>query len=135
MVKKFLIFILFIFNFMAFAMGSEVDLIWKKVDENSFINMKTIVASSEYYGYSFMLKSYNKGQYEPVNGQKISYTVSQYALDCGSLKYKIGVIDSFAEDGSFINGDYNRYAKFRPIVSGTAVYNIASKICRPIKSP
>ena len=42
--------------------------------------------------------------------------------------YKIGVIDSYAEDGSFVNGDYNKYAKFRPIVLGTAISNVADVI-------
>lgn len=104
---------------------------WTKVDSNSYVDKSGIVGTNEIYGFTFLLKSYNKGQYEPINGKKISYTLGQYTIDCGKRSYKIGVIDSYDNDDNFVSGDYNRYAQFRPIVSGTSVSVVADMICRP----
>ena len=106
---------------------------WKKVAENNYINPETIIGAEDVYGYIFMLKAYNKGQYEPINGKIISYTLSQYTIDCSRNSYKIGLMDSYDIQGNFVNGDYNRYAKFQPIVSGTAVSAVSQKLCRPVK--
>ena len=124
--KKVLLATLFIVCLPVVAMDNGVS--WERVDENSFVNLHTIVNHAE-QNVTFMLKAYNKGQYESVNGQNIAYTISQYTINCRDKMYKIGVIDSYSEDGSFVNGDYNRYAKFRPIVHGTAVSNVANKFC------
>lgn len=105
---------------------------WKQVAVNNYINPETIIGTDDMYGFMFILKSYNKGQYEPVNGKNISYTLSQHTIDCGRQKYKIGVIDSYDEFGNFVNGDYNKYAQFQSIVPGTAVSAVAQKLCRPI---
>lgn len=104
--------------------------IWQKVCENNYINPDGIVGTTDIYGFSFIIKSFNKGQYEPVNGKKILYTLSNYTIDCSKMKYKIGVIDSYGYQDNFINGDYNRYAKFQPIAEGTAVSEVAKKLCR-----
>ena len=125
--RKVLISTLFMAFFPVVVMGSS--LVWERVDDNSFINLQSIITSYERDEISFMLKAYNKGQYEAINGQNVDYTISQYTIDCMDKMYKIGVIDSYSEYGSFVNGDYNRYAKFRPIVSGTAVSNVADKFC------
>lgn len=106
------------------------DVEWQQVAPNSYINPEGIIGVEDIYGYSFMLKSFNKGQYEPVRGKAVWYTIAQYTIDCTNLTYKIGVIDSYGHENDFVNGDYNRYAKFRPIVSGTAVSAVASKLCR-----
>lgn len=106
------------------------DILWQKVAENNYINPDGIVGMEDIYGFSFILKSYNKGQYEPVNGKRIWYTLSQYTIDCGKKKYKIGMIDSYGYENNFINGDYNRYASFQPIVSGTAVSSVSKMLCR-----
>ena len=108
---------------------------WRQIADNSFLNTSTIFGTDDIYGFTFMLKAYNKGQYEPINGKNIAYTVSQYTVDCGNLTYKIGVIDSYSKDGNFINGDYNRYAKFRPIVIGTSVDKVSKNLCRQIINP
>lgn len=126
--KKFsmiLVLLLFIVAGCSFAQDGVA---WRRVDENNFINPDGIVATSE--GYTFMLKAFNKGQYEPVNGKKINYTISQYTIDCENMEYKIGVIDSFGYEDNFVNGDYNRYAKFQSIVSGTAVEKVAKHLCK-----
>ena len=68
------------------------DVAWQKVAEDSYIDPDGIVGSSDMYGFSFLLKAYNKGQYEPVNGNSIWYTLSQYTIDCAKQKYKIGMI-------------------------------------------
>ena len=104
---------------------------WQKVAENSYVNLDGIVGTEDIYGFSFLIKAYNKGQYEPVNGKKIWYTLSQYTVDCAKQKYKIGVIDSYGHKNNFVNGDYNRYATFQPIVQGTAVSAVAKELCRP----
>ncbi|MEE0496719.1 MAG: hypothetical protein UDK34_09415 [Cyanobacteriota bacterium] len=105
---------------------------WKRVDENSYIDSDVIVGAEDIYGFTFLLKSYNKGQYEPVNGKFIFYTLAQYTIDCAKRSYKIGVMDSYGKQDNFITGDYNKYAEFQPIVGGTAVSNVYKKLCRPV---
>ena len=105
---------------------------WKRVDENSYIDSDGIVGAEDIYGFTFLLKSYNKGQYEPVNGKFIFYTLAQYTIDCAKRSYKIGVMDSYGKQDNFITGDYNKYAEFQPIVDGTAVSNVYKKLCRPV---
>lgn len=105
---------------------------WKRVDENSYIDSDGIVGAEDIYGFTFLLKSYNKGQYEPVNGKFIFYTLAQYTIDCAKRSYKIGVMDSYGKQDNFITGDYNKYAEFQPIVGGTAVSNVYKKLCRPV---
>lgn len=103
---------------------------WKQIAPNNYVDMDAIVGLENIYGYSFLLKSYNKGQYEPVNGKHIYYTLSQNEIDCGKRKYKIGIIDSYDKNDDFVNGDYNRYAQFQPIVSGTAISELAEELCK-----
>lgn len=129
--KLFIVFIAIYLSFFLTSKASEQGVNWQKVDENNYINYESIIRTEEIYGFMFMLKSFNKGQYEPMNGNKISYTVSQYTLDCVKQTYKIGVIDSYGSDGNFINGDYNRYAKFQPIALGTAVGEVSRMLCKP----
>ena len=133
LIKKIIFVILLVIMFAPNTYSSNA-VEWKKVTENNYINPETIIGTNDIYGFIFMLKSFNKGQYEPVNGLNISYTLSQYTLDCGKNKYKIGIIDSYDAQGNFVNGDYNKYAKFQPIVSGTAVSAVAAKLCRPLNS-
>ena len=111
------------------AISSE-DSMWTHIAPNNYVYMDTVMGTEDFYGYSFLLKSYNKGQYEPVNGKQIYYTLGQYQINCGKKTYKIGVLDSYGEDDSFINGDYNKYAEFQPIVEGTAISVMATKLCR-----
>ena len=127
--KIFLLVFIVIFS-MSCVGASQNDSSWQYIAPNNYIDRDGIVGLHDRYGFSFLLKSYNKGQYEPINGRKISYTLSQYELDCIKRRYKIGVIDSYDDDG-FVNGDYNRYAEFQPIVQGTAVYEVSRKLCRP----
>ncbi len=127
------ILILVIFILSALAAYSEQvveDTTWKQVAQNIFINPEGIVGTEDIYGFTFVLKSFNKGQYEPINGRDVFYTMSRYTIDCSKNTYKIGVIDSYDKQGNFIYGDYNKYAKFQPIVQGTAVANVALKLCR-----
>lgn len=127
------ILILAIFILSALAAYSEQvveDTTWKQVAQNIFINPEGIVGTEDIYGFTFVLKSFNKGQYEPINGRDVFYTMSRYTIDCSKNTYKIGVIDSYDKQGNFIYGDYNKYAKFQPIVQGTAVANVALKLCR-----
>lgn len=130
--KKFLaIIFISIFCFScAAASQNEENSEWKKVAPYNYLYLDAVTGTEDMYGFNFLLKSYNKGQYEPVNGKKISYTLGQYTIDCAKRKYKIGVIDSYSENGGFVNGDYNRYASFQPIVSGTAVSEVAKELCR-----
>ena len=109
----------------------EQDDDWVKVAPFNYLYLDGISGREDIYGFNFLLKSYNKGQYEPVNGKDISYTLGQYTIDCQKHRYKIGVIDSYGKKGDFINGDYNRYASFQPIVSGTAVSAVAKELCIP----
>lgn len=133
MIRTFLVilFILF-YGFSVALYAAEEGVLWEKVSDNNYINPDGITGTEEMYGFTFLLKSYNKGQYEPVNGKKISYTIGRYSIDCGRYTYKIGVIDSYGSNDNFITGDYNRYAKFQPIIDGTAVEAVAKKLCRPI---
>ena len=103
---------------------------WTKVTEYNYVDTDGIMGLEDIYGFSFLLKSYNKGQYEPVNGKFISYTIGQYTIDCQKHTYKIGVMDSYGKNDNFINGDYNRYATFQPIIQGTAVSEISKMLCR-----
>ncbi len=103
---------------------------WQKVDENNYIDSDSIFGTDNMYGFSFLLKSYNKGQYEPVNGKKILYTLGHYELNCAKQTYKIGLIDSYDRNGNFVNGDYNRYAAFQPLVQGSAAGIVSQKLCR-----
>ena len=104
---------------------------WTRIAPNNYVNENAIVGLEDIYGFSFLLKSFNKGQYEPVNDRQVHYTLAQYEIDCSRNTYKIGVIDSYDEDDIFINGDYNKYAEFQPIVNGTAVSVLAGRLCRP----
>ena len=127
--KKIITLIILFMN--AIVVLANEEIIWQRVCENNYINPEGIVGTSDIYGFSFILKSFNKGQYEPVNGKKILYTLSNYTIDCSKMKYKIGVIDSYGYQDNFINGDYNKDAKFQPIAEGTAVSEVAKKLCRP----
>ena len=126
-----LIFILIAAHPVFSAQQEQDDSQWMKVAENSYVDLDGIMGTDDMYGFSFLLKAYNKGQYEPVNGKKVWYTLSQYTIDCAKQKYKIGVIDSYGFKNNFVNGDYNRYATFQPIVQGTAVSAVAKELCRP----
>lgn len=114
----------------AYCSEDAIETQWKKVADNNYIYEEGIAGTEEIYGFTFLLKSYNKGQYEPVNGKNIWYTLSQYTINCGEMTYKIGVMDSYNYQDRFIFGDYNKYAAFQPIVSGTAVSAVANKLCR-----
>lgn len=127
--KKFFGIVLFLIFISLPSMSVEED-VWRKVSPDCFINPDTIIGVEDIYGFSFLLKAYNKGQYEPVNGNKIWYTISQYTINCSKFTYKIGTIDSYGFEDEFVNGDYNRYAKFQPIIPDTAVSIVASKLCR-----
>lgn len=130
--KKYLV-LLFIFLVGAlsgFCFEKQDETSWKQVSENNYIDSDGIVGTEDIYGFTFLLKAYNKGQYEPINGKDVWYTLSQYTIDCGRKTYKIGVMDSYGYENNFIYGDYNKYAEFQPIVSGTAVSAVANKLCR-----
>jgi hypothetical protein len=133
MKKIAILLIMLLISFMPVLSAQEDtdDTEWQKVAENSYVNLDGITGMEDIYGFSFLIKAYNKGQYEPVNGKKIWYTLSQYTIDCAKQKYKIGVIDSYGFKNNFVNGDYNRYATFQPIVQGTAVSAVAKELCRP----
>ena len=126
--KKYSMILVLVLFIVAGSSFAQDKVIWHRVDENNFINSDGII--EEQNGFTFMLKSFNKGQYEPVNGRRINYTISQYSIDCQNQEYKIGVIDSYGYEDNFINGDYNRYAKFQPIVSGTAIGEVAKQLCK-----
>lgn len=123
---------IFIFCFLLICASAKAqdDSAWTKVDENNYIDYEAVVGSEDMYGYSFLLKSYNKGQYESVNGKTILYTLGQYELNCGKRSYRLGIIDSYDKQGNFVNGDYNKYSQFQPVVEGTAVWVVASKLCK-----
>lgn len=125
-----LLLILFLTSIAGICSENSEDSSWKRVSDNNYIDSDGIVGTEDMYGFSFLLKSYNKGQYEPVNGKNVWYTLSQYTIDCGRNTYKIGVMDSYGYKNNFINGDYNKYAQFQPIVQGTAVSAVANKLCR-----
>lgn len=121
---------LLMFSSTVYSAQQVVDDKWKKVVDNIYIDPEGIIGTEDRYGYSFILKSYNKGQYEPIFDKDVWYTLSRYTIDCTKQRYKIGVIDSYGYENNFIYGDYNRYAKFQPIVQGTAVSSVAAKLCR-----
>ena len=125
-----LLLILFLTSIAGICSENSEDSSWKRVSDNNYIDSDGIVGTEDMYGFSFLLKSYNKGQYEPVNGKNVWYTLSQYTIDCGRKTYKIGVMDSYGYKNNFINGDYNKYSQFQPIVQGTAVSAVANKLCR-----
>ena len=104
---------------------------WEHIAPNNYVYKDGINGLENIYGYSFLLKAYNKGQYEPINGRQILYTLNQYEINCAKRTYKIGFMDSYDDEGDFISGDYNKYATFQPIVEGTAVYEVSKKLCRP----
>ncbi len=106
------------------------DLNWTRIDDNNFVDYESVVGADDMYGYTFLMKSFNKGQYEPVNGRSILYTLSHYEINCAKRTYKIGVMDSYDKNDGFVNGDYNRFAEFQPVVEGSAVSVVASKLCR-----
>ena len=110
--------------------ATQTDTQWRFVAENSYIDLDGLVGMEEFYGYSFLMKTFNKGQYEPIRNNAVWYTLAQYTIDCSNSTYKVGVIDSYGYENNFLNGDYNRYAGFRPIVEGTAIGTVASKVCR-----
>ena len=128
--KKIFIAVMILFS-ASCVMADEVGLDWTRIAPNNYVDLDSVMGLTDRYGYSFLLKSYNKGQYEPIDGRQVLYTLSQYEIDCLKNRYKIGVIDSYDDEGYFISGDYNRYAEFQPIVEGTAVSALAKKICRP----
>lgn len=131
--KKFFGILLILFAFSGFTNSAEPvgDVNWQKVADNNYIDYEGIVGTEDMYGFTFLLKSYNKGQYEAVNGNDISYTLAQYTINCTKMTYKIGLIDSYGYKDNFVTGDYNKYAKFQPIVQDTAVSAVAAKLCRP----
>ena len=128
--KKFL-FIIFgifvLFNLWVYSIAQDSE--WTKLDENNYINLDTVIGATDFYGYSFLLKSYNKGQYESVNNKKIKYSLIQYEINCARKTYKIGIIDSYDAQDNFVYGDYNRYAKFQPIVNGSVADEVEKIIC------
>ena len=126
--RKIIFLLILIFFILPFAKGEDVE--WTYISPNNYIYTEGITGLENLYGYSFLLKSYNKGQYEAVNGRKISYTLGQYEINCAKKTYKIGLIDSYDNSDIFINGDYNKYASFQPIIPGTAVYEVANKLCK-----
>lgn len=130
--KKFLILLIIcvVSTLSGWCSENDSETSWKRVTENNYIDSDGIVGTGDIYGFSFLLKSYNKGQYEPINGKEVWYTMSQYTIDCGKKSYKIGVMDSYGYKNNFIYGDYNRYAEFQPIVQGTAVSAVANNLCR-----
>ena len=129
--KKIFVIILFAFLILLPVNSKEnSDAEWERVAPNNYVYKDTIAGTEGFYGYSFMLKSYNKGQYEPINGRQVLYTLGMYEINCLKHSYKIGTLDSYDDDGDFVNGDYNKYAQFQPIVEGTAIDVMASRLCR-----
>jgi len=129
--KRFFLAFVLVLGFAVPAYSAQDEgVLWEKVAENNYINPDGVVGTEDMYGFSFLLKSFNKGQYEPIYGKSIWYTLSQYTINCSQYTYKIGVIDSYGHENNFINGDYNRYAAFQPIVSGTAVSAVAKQLCK-----
>lgn len=127
---KKLLFIAFIFICSMTLVFANEEIEWRRVAPNNYIYEDGIMGTDYMYGFSFLLKSFNKGQYEPINGKKISYTLNQYEINCLKRSYKIGLMDSYDEEGNFIYGDYNKYAQFQPIVEGTAVYEVYKNLCK-----
>ena len=129
--KKIFTLILFAFFFFLPVSSKENESSeWERVAPNNYVYKDTIAGTEDFYGFSFLLKSYNKGQYEPVNNRQILYTLGMYEINCLKHTYKIGTIDSYDDEGDFVNGDYNKYAQFQPIVQGTAIDVLASRLCK-----
>jgi hypothetical protein len=130
--KKFIVIFNILFLALMFsAVNAQESEFVKLISQNSYINPHGIVYNPDDGTYSVIIKSYNKGQYEPVNGRFISYTLSQHFIDCQNATYKLGLIDSYDDEDNFVNGDYNRFATYQPIIQGNssgAVYNL---ICKP----
>jgi hypothetical protein len=122
---------LFITFIAIMPVSSETAIRWAKVSENNYINPEGIIGVEDIYGFTFLLKSFNKGQYERFNDKDVWYTLSQYTINCAKQTYKIGTIDSYGFEDNFVNGDYNKFATFQPIAEGTAVSEVAKRLCRP----
>jgi hypothetical protein len=129
--KKFIVILnLFLFCLLFITAKATETTYNKLISVNSYINPSEIVKISD-GNYSFILKAYNKGQYEPVNGRFIEYTLTEHIINCTNATYKLGLIDSYDKENNFVNGDYNRYATFQPIVQGTSVGDVYNLICKP----
>lgn len=126
--KNLIILIIIVFTSCIFVQAQDLN--WTRIDDNNFVDYESVVGADDMYGYTFLMKSFNKGQYEPVNGRSILYTLSHYEINCAKRTYKIGVMDSYDKNDGFVNGDYNRFAEFQPVVEGSAVSVVASKLCR-----
>ena len=74
---KYLLFIAFYVSSISLVIANEsgVNDMWKWVAENNYIYEDGIVGTEDRYGFTFLLKSYNKGQYEHVNGNKIQLLI------------------------------------------------------------
>ena len=59
------------------------------------------------------------------------FAVDRHHVAILLLPRAVGVIDSYGYQDNFVNGDYNKYAKFQPIAEGTAVSEVAKRLCRP----
>ena len=130
MIKKFIIIILIFTNFGIPVLAKTNDNNWEQLDLYSFIDKSGIIDTNEFYGYSFLLKTFNKGQFEPIRNIPVSYTISQYLLNCSEKTYKIGVIDSYNNNGDFLYGDYNKFASFQPIIAGTTINEVQKLLCK-----
>ena len=113
MKKLLVIFLLFILCTLPVSTKESEE--WEHIAPNNYVYKEGINGLENIYGYSFLIKSYNKGQYE---------------INCAKKTYKIGVLDSYDENDNFINGDYNKYAQFQPVVEGTAIYVMTTKLCK-----
>jgi hypothetical protein len=129
--KNFIVILNILFFVLMFsAVNAQESEFVKLVSQNSYINPKGIVRYPD-GTYSVIIKSYNKGQYEPINGRFISYTLSQHFIDCENSTYKLGLIDSYDDEDNFVNGDYNRYATFQPVIQGNSAGAVYNLICKP----
>jgi hypothetical protein len=129
--KKFIIILNLIVSTLLLLTANAKDSTYNKlISENSYINPSEIIKISD-GTYSLIIKAYNKGQYEPINGSFISYTLTEHVINCTSSTYKLGIINSYDEDDDFVNGDYNKYATFQPIVPGTTDGDVYNFICKP----
>ena len=126
--KKFIVMIFMILIGIPAFCGESSE--WEHIAPNNYVYKDGIMGLENIYGFSFLLKSYNKGQYEPVNGRQIHYTLGQYEINCAKKTYRIGILDSYDQNDGFINGDYNKYAQFQPVVEGTAIYVMTTKLCK-----
>ena len=127
--------LLFIILTILFAQNTVVAQIQKsefpiKISNSSNSSILEIIKNSSENSYLLLLKTYNKGQFEPIDNRKIAYTISSYTIDCDNFLYKIGTIDSYSIENDFITGDYNKYAKFQPIVTGSDIGEISNKLCK-----